>query len=310
LIAPATHPGITRNITMPSVMRAPAALGIAPYWMYFAAHDGHYIRLAHADAVEGPWTVYAPGSLKDTEVAPFSDTISSPDVSILPSGRIRMYFSTDRYPGSTEQWSGVAESDDGIHFTLASPENIAKYYLRTFEWDGMHYALQKGWGTAPAELGVSRDGIERFAFIKTLAGGSIRHVAVLRTGATLLVFYSTIGDAPERIYLSTIQLDAGPPETWDLSPPVEVLRPELAYEGVDAPIAPSAKGPRPACISCATRTSSRTPARCICSTASPVNRASRSPSSATSCARADSRSTPSRRPPRTRARGRPHHRRS
>jgi hypothetical protein len=242
LITPATHPGISNNITMPSVIRAPAALGLGAYGMYFAAHDGRYIRLATADAPTGPWTTFAPGTLKDTEVAPFSDTISSPDVFVLPSGRIRMYFSTDRYPGSTEQWSGVAESDDGIHFTLASTENIAKYYLRTFEWNGTTYGMAKGWSTAPAELGASPDGIARFAPIKTLSGGSIRHMTVLRDGATLLVFYSVIGDAPERILLSTIRLDSGPPSSWELSPPIEVLRPERDYEGAQRPIAPSVKG--------------------------------------------------------------------
>jgi hypothetical protein len=244
LIAPATHTGIGKNITMPSVIRAPAALaGLGTYWMYFAAHDGHYIRLAHADSASGPWTTYVPGTLKDTEVAPFSNTISSPDVFVLPSGRIRMYFSTDTYPGSSEQWSGVAESDDGIHFTLASTENIAKYYMRVFEWGGVQYAVQKGWSTAAAELGASPDGVARFAFIKTLGGGSIRHMTVLLDGNTLLGFYSTIGDAPERILLSTIRLDDGPPSSWDLSPPIEVLRPELPYEGTAYPIAPSVKGP-------------------------------------------------------------------
>ena len=247
LISPATHPGISNNISMPSVIKAPAALaaanGFGAYWMYFAAHDGHYIRLAHANAVTGPWTLYTPGSLSDTEVAPFSNTISSPDVFVLPDGRIRMYFSTDSYPGSTQQWSGVAESTNGIDFALASTQNIAKYYLRLFTWSGAQYALQKGWSTAPAELGVSPDGIARFDFIKTLSGGSIRHMAVLLDGSTLLVFYSKIGDAPERILLSTIRLDAGAPATWELSPPIDVMRPEVAYEGTAYPIAPSVKGP-------------------------------------------------------------------
>lgn len=245
LITPATHPGISNNITMPSVIRAPDALAanLGRYWMYFAAHDGHYIRLATADEPTGPWTTYAPGTLKDTEVAPFSDTISSPDVLVLPSGRVRMYFSTDSYPGSTEQWSGVSESDDGIHFTLASTENIAKYYLRVFDYNGMTYGLAKGWSTAPAELGASPDGIARFAPIKTMNGGSIRHMSVLREGDTLLVFYSVIGDAPERIVMSTIRLDASAPSTWELSPPVDVLRPELDYEGAQRRIAPSVKGP-------------------------------------------------------------------
>lgn len=247
LIAPTTHTGISGNITMPSVIRAPAALaaaaGLGDYWMYFAAHDGHYIRLAHAPAPAGPWSLYTPGSLTDTQVAPFSNTISSPDVFVRPDGTVRMYFSTDSYPGSSQQWSGVAESTDGIHFTLASTENIAKYYLRVFTYNGVQYGLQKGWSTAAAELGASADGVARFDFIKTLSGGSIRHMAVLLKGDTLLVFYSKIGDAPERILLSTIDLASGPPSSWDLSTPIEVLRPELPYEGATKPVAASVKGP-------------------------------------------------------------------
>jgi hypothetical protein len=247
LITPATHPGISNNITMPSVLRVPPALaatmGGDSYWMYFAAHDGRYIRLAHAAAPEGPWITYAPGSLKDTEVAPFSDTISSPDVMVLPSQKVRMYFSTDKYPGSTEQWSGVAESSDGVTFTLASTQNIAKYYMRVFGWGGKQYALQKGWSTAPAELGESPNGVDRFAFIKTLTGGSIRHMGIHLDGSTLLIFYSVIGDAPERILLSTMRLDQGAPASWELSPPIEVLRSTTAYEGVNFPMTPSVKGP-------------------------------------------------------------------
>lgn len=245
LISATTHPGIGKNISMPSVIRAPAALtaNLGDYWMYFAAHDGHYIRLATADSPAGPWSVYAPGTLTDTEVAPFSNTISSPDVFVLPDGRVRMYFSCDSYPGSTEQWSGVSESTNGVDFTLASTENIAKYYLRVFEYNGATYGLQKGWSTAVAELGVSTDGIERFTLIKTLSGGSIRHMAVQRDGNTLLVFYSVIGDAPERLLLSTIDLASGPPSTWDLSAPIEVLRPETDYEGAQRPVVASVKGP-------------------------------------------------------------------
>ena len=33
------------------------------YYLYFAHHKGSYIRLAFADAVAGPWTVYEPGVL-------------------------------------------------------------------------------------------------------------------------------------------------------------------------------------------------------------------------------------------------------
>jgi hypothetical protein len=68
-------------------------------------------------------------------------------------------------------------------------------------------------------------------------------MAVLLQGDTLLVFYSTIGDAPERLLLSTIDLASGPPSSWELSPPIEVLRPEMPFEGAQQPVVASLKGP-------------------------------------------------------------------
>ena len=97
-------------------------------------------------------------------------------------------------------------------------------------------------GTA-AELGESPNGVDRFAFIKTLTGGSIRHMGLHLDGNTLLIFYSVIGDTPERILLSTIRLDQGAPASWELSAPIEVLRSTTAYEGVNFPMTASVKGP-------------------------------------------------------------------
>lgn len=245
LIGPSTSPLLGKNFQGPNVVRVPSWLPgrLGNYYMYFAAHDGSYIRLAYADAPEGPWSLYEPGTLKDTAVAPFSDTIASPDVHFFDATKtVRMYFHTDKYPGSTEQWSGVAESPDGTTFALASTKNIAKYYMRVFPYGGKVYGIQKGWSTAPAELGVSPDGIAPFVPIKTFAQGSVRHTGVVVEGDTLLVFFSRIGDAPEKLYLSTIDLRSAP-STWELSTPIEVLAPTLDYEGASRPATPSVKGP-------------------------------------------------------------------
>ena len=63
------HDSIGVNIQGPSLVRVPdwveAPLG--RYYLYFADHKGTYIRLAYADAVEGPWQIYAPGSLQLTQ---------------------------------------------------------------------------------------------------------------------------------------------------------------------------------------------------------------------------------------------------
>jgi len=54
------------NINGPPLIRVPPWITGAPgrYYLYFAHHAGTYIRLAYADTPEGPWTVYAPGTLR------------------------------------------------------------------------------------------------------------------------------------------------------------------------------------------------------------------------------------------------------
>ena len=65
IIDPSTHPSIGHNIQGPSLIRVPdwVADPLGRYLLYFADHKGSFIRVAHADAVEGPWTVHPPGSL-------------------------------------------------------------------------------------------------------------------------------------------------------------------------------------------------------------------------------------------------------
>ena len=66
IITPTSHPSIGTNIQGPSVIRAPAWLAdpLGRYLCYFADHKGSFIRLAYADAIEGPWTIHEPGSLR------------------------------------------------------------------------------------------------------------------------------------------------------------------------------------------------------------------------------------------------------
>ena len=54
------------NINGPSVIRVPdwVERPLGRFYMYFAHHKGSYIRLAVADTLTGPWTVYDPGVLQ------------------------------------------------------------------------------------------------------------------------------------------------------------------------------------------------------------------------------------------------------
>ncbi|MEO0495020.1 MAG: hypothetical protein AAF081_16565 [Actinomycetota bacterium] len=276
IITPASHPSIGTNIQGPSVIRAPEWLAspLGRYLCYFADHKGSFIRLAYADAVEGPWTIHAPGSLQladsgflteDLEVddatldrittryrAVLGDRmpasllddlvtahIASPDVHVDDERReILMYVHGLHALG--DQRTRVAVSTDGLHFT-ATEETHGPSYFRCFRHDGWWYAL-----AMPGRLLRSRDGRTGFEEGPTLFEPDMRHSAVRvvdgAAGPELEVFWTRVGDAPERILRSRVSI-AGEWASWHhLDDPVEVLRPERSHEGADEPIDASIRG--------------------------------------------------------------------
>ncbi len=269
IITPDLHPSLGVNIQGPSLIRVPdwveGALGA--YYLYFADHKGHYIRLAYADDLLGPWTVHPPGSLQiadshfltePPEVAPdvaerlrasqerrgvpmshdglFEATtphIASPDVRVDDANRrIVMYF--HGLDGVSTQVTRVATSPDGIHFE-ARPERLGRTYMRVFRHDDYTYAM-----SMPGQFYRSRDPLGGFEEGPRLFNPNMRHAALLKRGNTLLVFWTEVGEVPEHIKLSRIDL-SGDWMTWKDTPGVEVLQPELAWEGADAPLEPSVR---------------------------------------------------------------------
>jgi len=63
---------------------------------------------------------------------------------------------------------------------------------------------------------------------------------VIKRGGELWVFWTQVGEAPERILLSRIDL-TDDWHSWKESSPVEILRPERSWEGADAPLVPSVR---------------------------------------------------------------------
>ena len=272
LITVRTSPSLGDNVNGPTIVRVPAWVKnpLGRYYAYFAHHKGRFIRLAHANAIAGPWTIYEPGVLRVEDTAftrpppdppddpTFYTHVASPEISIDGDGkRMVMWFHgwwTDRKPWPANvtdtpawvrangyaQFTQAAVSSDGIHFDL-QPAVTKVSYLRAFRLDDVVYSMSR--------LGVlarSHDPLASFEvgpnpFRDGPYAGRVRHVALLRRGRTLFVFFSGIGDAPERILLSTIEL-TGDWQTWKASPPVEVLRPQTPYECPDLPNLPSAPG--------------------------------------------------------------------
>jgi hypothetical protein len=238
------------NINGPSLIRVPDWIEnpLGTYYLYFAHHIGKYIRLAYADDLAGPWTIYDPGTLRLEQTA-CREHIASPDVHVDHANRqIRMYFhgrvvlpdrSSDwlvqNFPILGNQRSLVATSANGLDFTGLA-EVLGASYFRVFEWDGYYYAL-----SMPGIFYRSQDGLTEFERGPVLFSANMRHSAILRRDSTLYVFYSNVGDAPERILLSTIDLK---PDwsAWTATDPITVLEPATVYEGTDLPIEASQRG--------------------------------------------------------------------
>lgn len=267
IIHPALHPSIGENIQGPSLIRAPDWLEqpLGRYYLYFADHKGRYIRLAFADQLAGPWRIHVAGSLR-LEDTPFPNEppeaspallqeaearlrasgtsyqhsvaaelttphIASPDVHVDDENkRVVMYYHGLQEAG--RQVSRVAVSTDGIAFT-SFEEILGRTYMRVFGYREHTYAL-----AMPGQFYRSLTPLGGFEAGPLLFNPNMRHSAVLLRGDTLHVFWTEVGQAPERILLSTIDL-RGDWSQWQESPPTEVMRPEHSWEGADAPLEPS-----------------------------------------------------------------------
>lgn len=227
------------NINGPSLIRVPDWLPdpLGRYYLYFAHHNGTHIRLAYADAPEGPWTVYKPGTLRLEQTACVKH-VASPDVHVDQDRRqIRMYFHGP-HP-NTPQVSFVATSSDGIRFT-ARREVLGRSYFRVFRYGDYHYAVAMN-GHHGGVIYRSQDGLTPFETGPEILP-NVRHTAVLVEGETLLLFHTIVGEAPERIYLSRVILD-GDWKQWSVGSGEVVLEPETDYEGADLELEPSRFGP-------------------------------------------------------------------
>ena len=189
LITVHSSPTLGDNVNGPTVIRVPAWLEhpLGRYYMYFAHHMGDRIRLAYADRIEGPWHIYEPGVLHVRDSAFFRPQpdppenlenfythVASPEIFVDDEHkRLVMWFhgwwtNGERWPAdpvAARQWatahrynqmSQVAESRDGLHFSVAAPIS-RQTYMRIFARDGYFYAVSR-----MGQLSRSRDPLQTF----------------------------------------------------------------------------------------------------------------------------------------------------
>ncbi len=273
LITLRTSASLGDNINGPSVIRVPSWVErpLGRYYMYFAHHMGGHIRLAYADAVEGPWRIHEPGVLPVSETALFRPQpdpvenlenfythVASPEIEIdRVNRRLTMWVHgwwTDgkRWPvgepaarewarqNGYSQFTQAAISTDGLSFS-ARPSITRIPYLRVFRLDAALYGMARLGRLARAKDPLATFELGPNPFRGGPYANRVRHVAVLQRGRRIHVFFTAIGDAPERILMSTIEA-SGDWSTWVASPAVEVMAPEATYECASMPVAPSEAG--------------------------------------------------------------------
>jgi hypothetical protein len=273
LITVKSSASLGTNVNGPTVVRVPdwVQRPLGRYYMYFANHMGEFIRFAYADAITGPWKIHDAGVMHVRDTAMFRPQpdpketledfythVASPEILIdAERQRFVMWFhgwwtNGERWPGDPaearawaqskgySQFTQVAESADGIHFE-ARPAITRAAYLRVFQRGSQYYGVSR-----LGRLSRAADPLATFEpgpnpFRDGRYAGRIRHVALVPRGNTLHVFFTAIGDAPERVMWSTIDL-TGEWNAWRATDPVEILRPTAAYECTNLPDAPSEAG--------------------------------------------------------------------
>jgi len=253
IVTPSSSTTLGDNINGPSLIRVPFWIDkpLGRYYLYFSHHAGKFIRLAYADALTGPWKIHEAGTLRIEETARCHDHVASPDVHVDEARReILMYFhcpSGGRVDANgrvdiNEQETFFATSSDGLRFR-ASPGPLGPAYFRVFRWGDYYYSVVRG-----GMVLRSRDMRTPFepgpTIIPLDAGRLLRHAAVDVQGDVLRVYYSRIGDRPERILVSEVRL-VPDWQAWRASPPADVLTPERDFEGGNLPLEASAPDEAP-----------------------------------------------------------------
>lgn len=201
--------------------------------------------------------------------------VASPDVHVDDENeRIVMYFHAPaRVNGARSpmgQETFAATSADGLNFNPPElggqaghgirPVMLGRFYFRVFAHAGSLYAIgnfgrlyrardaQAPWSPPPDFDSAGylwEEGPNPFREAHLAAGFEElypRHFAVRIVEGRLHAFYSRIGDTPERIVLSTIDLEADWRDWAPSFPPHEVLRAELPWEGAAYPPEASRRG--------------------------------------------------------------------
>lgn len=164
-------------------------------------------------------------------------TLRRPTCMSTEKKQILMYFhcpaGAARGTDIGQQKTFLARSADGITFSAES-EPLGPAYFRVFKWREYFYSVVRG-GLVLRSTDVGKPFEPGPSLFPSIPGVLLRHAAVDLRDHMLYVYYSRIGDTPERILVSTVNLTSDWME-WRGSEPATVLMPATTYEGASRPI--------------------------------------------------------------------------
>ena len=217
-----------------SVPQLTPEAGFAELWQNFSIYIVRDVVLAIYKAlVTDQQTRQERGIALSQDKSPH---IASPELVVdHDNQRILMFYHGQR--DTLSQITGIASSGDGISFTNTG-KTVAGVYMRHFEYRNKQYLLG-----SPGILFRSDSLLGPYQpRDRSLFEPNIRHAALLLEEDSLMVAWSRVGEAPEKILLSQIDLSPADWDRWRATEGVELLRPELSWEGVDMEPLPSLRG--------------------------------------------------------------------
>tara|TARA_Y100000385_G_C13088374_1_gene637505 strand:+ start:433 stop:1608 length:1176 start_codon:yes stop_codon:yes gene_type:complete len=167
---------------------------------------------------------------------PTTPHVASPEVIVDNENKqIRMY-----YHGLVEgtlQMTKVSASLNGLDFT-AIDGLIGAPYMRVFKHDGFHYGF-----AMPGLMYRSKDGLKNWEVRERwFLPANTRHSGLHQIGNLLYVFFTRVGDAPEKIVYTTIDLSDPDWNTWAVGETYSLLEPGIGWEGSLKLPVPSLRG--------------------------------------------------------------------
>ncbi len=237
------------NINGPCLVRVPDWVPnpLGRYYCYFAHHKGETIRLAYADALAGPWRLHPGGVIALADIPAARGHIASPEVVWDHSNHeCRLYLHGFAH-AAPKQHTFLVCGDNGLHFPRVGSTILCPSYLRVWRHQDWWYGMVKG-----GRLYRSQDGRSVFTagpiphivpsqFSATGTIYGMRHLALVASAESVMIYWSNIGDAPERI-LRVRLATTGDWTTWQAGEIEEVLYPEMPWEGAELAVVTSVRG--------------------------------------------------------------------